>query len=263
MRQLWSLKWDNHLKAVYWRLVHNGLPTAARMHQDVVCGVCQQPAAAGGPRIGRQHHFWECPVAQAVVAAVRQQLTPAWCSEPVSAHHVMCMHPPAGSACKALHAGVWRVVCLAAVCAMEEGRRAAYRAVVEEREAAQEQQQAQQQQQRARQVEEGQQRITDLLQPAALLPHQQQHQQRVQQRREERQREAEQQRQQQQAARLEETRQAAVATFFALLQDFVAVQAAPREWLLSVPGDHPFLRTSQDRSSVQGVAAVPPANEGQ
>lgn len=50
----------------------------------------------------------------------------------------MCMHPPAGRPGTALHDGVWLVVCLAAVCAMEVGRCAACRAVVEELEAAEE-----------------------------------------------------------------------------------------------------------------------------
>jgi hypothetical protein len=265
MRQLWSLQWDNHFKEVYWRLVHNGLPTAARMHQARPCGVCQQQPvlAAAEPLIGRLHHFWECPVAQAVVAAVQRQLPPAWCSEPLTAHHVLCMHPPAGGAGTTLHAGVWRVVCLAAVCAMDVGRRAACRAAAEEAEQQRRQQQQQARQQQRQRADGRQRRITALLQPAALLPHQQRHQQRVQERRRQRQQEEEQQRQRQQAAALEDAQRAAEARFFELLQDFVAVRAAPGAWLLptgqhSVPSGHPFLRPARDRSGLRCVAVPPP-----
>jgi hypothetical protein len=75
----------------------------------------------------------------------------------------------------------------------------------------------------------------------------------VQERREQQQQEAERQRQQQQAAQLE-----AAATFFALLQDFVAVQAAPSEWLLSVPAGHPFLRPAPAGGGMRCVAVPLP-----
>jgi hypothetical protein len=47
-RQLWKLRWDNHYKEVYWRLVVNGLATTERMHmQD--CGCVCGPVVGGPP----------------------------------------------------------------------------------------------------------------------------------------------------------------------------------------------------------------------
>jgi hypothetical protein len=80
----------------------------------------------------------------------------------------------------------------------------------------------------------------------------------VQERREQQQQEAERQRQQQQAAQLAAVQQEAAATFFALLQDFVAVQAAPSEWLLSVPAGHPFLRPAPAGGGMRCVAVPLP-----
>jgi hypothetical protein len=91
---------------------------AARMHLARPCVVCQQRPAAAEPHIARLHQFWECAVAQAVVVGVKRQLPPAWCSQPLTAQHILCMHPPAGGPTTTLHAGVWHVVCPAAcVCA--------------------------------------------------------------------------------------------------------------------------------------------------
>jgi hypothetical protein len=61
----------------------------------------------------------------------------------------------------------------------------------------------------------------------------------------------------------EDVRRAAEARFFELLQDFVAVRAAPGTWLLptgqlSVSSGHPFLRPARDRSGLRCVAVPPP-----
>jgi hypothetical protein len=270
MRRLWSLKWDNHFKEVYWRLVLNGLPTAARMHNTRACGVCQQlpPQAAADTYIGRRHHFWECPVAQSVVAAIQQQLPASWCAEPLAAHHVVFMHRPRGaSRATTLHCGVWRVVCLAAVCAMNVGRGAACEQAAEDRRAAAEQADAQQEQRQQRGLE-AQRRITAMLPPAALLPHQLQHQQMVRQHQDQQQQQQAQQlaqqaqqlaQQQQQAAaaHLTEVQQQAVAQFWELLQDFVVVRAAPRAWLAAVAPDHPFLRVSPGLGGLSCLVVAP------
>jgi hypothetical protein len=115
LRRLWKLRWDNQRKEVYWRLVLDGLPNATRFaHADETCG-----CGAAGP--GRLHHYWQCPVAQAVVQAMQaempqlqQQLLPV---------HVWLARAPAGW----LHRGVWRVVALSAVLAMEKGRQLLYK----------------------------------------------------------------------------------------------------------------------------------------
>jgi hypothetical protein len=111
LRHMWLLPWDNNRKELLWRLVVDGVPSAARMHMTgdtCACGVVAP---------GRRHHFWECPVAVAVVAAIRQQLP----GQPVvCCHHIWLAVPPA---CPVrCHRGVWSVVALAALLAMDKGR---------------------------------------------------------------------------------------------------------------------------------------------
>jgi hypothetical protein len=115
LRQLWKLRWDNRRKEVFWRLTVNGLPNAARMPGSAI-----QNCGCGADRPGRLHHYWQCPVAQAVVHALRcempqlqQQLLPV---------HVWMARTPAGW----VHKGVWRVVALSAVLAMDKGRKLLY-----------------------------------------------------------------------------------------------------------------------------------------
>jgi pyruvate/2-oxoglutarate dehydrogenase complex dihydrolipoamide acyltransferase (E2) component len=254
-RQLWRLRWDNQFKEVFWRLVYDGLPTAKRMHMShdtCVCGPVGQPP-------GRRHHFWDCPVAQAVVAVMQQQLC-VWQPSvaPLRPHHVLCMQCPV----QGLHLGVWRVVCLAAVNAMDGGRAAANKLGVEAAEAAAAAAAAAAARQQAA-VPQGQRLITALLQPAALTPAQQQHNQQVRQRRELREQQQQQQRQQAAAAQLAAARQQAVGRFWELLEDFVVLQAAPKAWLEGrehvVPPSHPFLRVVNGVMHVHCVAAAPAA----
>lgn len=110
LRQLWRLPWANSYKETYWRLALNGLPLAARMPGN------DRPCSCGssGPLPGRRHHFWECPVAAAVVSTLAEQLS----GHPLSPANLWLAQPPAG-----VHEGVWQVVCLASIAAMETGRR--------------------------------------------------------------------------------------------------------------------------------------------
>lgn len=110
LRQLWRLPWANSHKETYWRLALNGLPLAARMTGS------DRPCSCGssGPLPGRRHHFWECPVAAAVVSTLAEQLS----GHPLSPANLWLAQPPAG-----VHEGVWQVVCLASIAAMETGRR--------------------------------------------------------------------------------------------------------------------------------------------
>ena len=117
LRRLWRLPWENGRKETFWRLVYDALPTAARLHQDAPCqcGAAQQ-------RPGRRHHFWECPVARSVVsqlqAARAVAAAPAPPPAPLALPHLWLARPPPG-----MHAGVWGIVCLAAVEAMAHGMR--------------------------------------------------------------------------------------------------------------------------------------------
>ena len=104
---VWRLRWDNHYKEVYWRMTLDALPTAARMRGPHACPC----AAAHAEPTGLAHHFWCCPVAQAVCAALHGAL-----GAPPTREAVWLMAPPPG-----VHASVWRVVCVAALVAMQWG----------------------------------------------------------------------------------------------------------------------------------------------
>jgi hypothetical protein len=115
----WKLRVPNFYKEAAWRLTLDAFPTAARMHSGVCCVAC------GVPSPGFAHHFWSCPVADAVRAEVEAQLrikgwlladTRLRCDAlwlGVKPHH-------------ALHRMVWDMVCLAAIHAMSVGRKAAW-----------------------------------------------------------------------------------------------------------------------------------------
>lgn len=123
LRRLWRLRWANHYKEVYWRLVLDGHPTCERMHIQP-----QQPAADGGggpdpgqhivvdgrclcgaDMPGRLHHFWQCPAARAVVAELERCIgRPSVCRS-----HLWLIDPPAG-----VPSCIWPIVCLSALKAM-------------------------------------------------------------------------------------------------------------------------------------------------
>ncbi|KAF8054788.1 hypothetical protein HT031_006931 [Scenedesmus sp. PABB004] len=235
LRKLWRLRWDNAVKEVYWRLALNGLATAERMSQPEAVCLC------GAACPGRAHHYWECPIAQAVVRAMLDSLPAEWCARPADGaprlhrEHVWLMFAPPPAARRAgarrLHSGVWRVVCLAALAAMDTGRRAANLAALQAKREADARAAA-----RARRAERaaaaGQRLISSML-PAAPPPEAQQRRQAAA---------AESER----ARRLQQAQQAAVASFWAWLADFVACRAAPRQWSAQVPAQHPFLCTVPD-----------------
>ena len=113
LRRLWRLPWDNQRKEFFWRFTVDGLPTAARMHMlGEPCAVCQSMAP------GRRHHYWECPVAMAVVTELRRGLA-GFGGEPLRCDHVWLARRP----CDQLHQGLWLVVCQAALLGMDKGRR--------------------------------------------------------------------------------------------------------------------------------------------
>ena len=220
LKPLWKLRWDNKFKEVYWRLIIDASPTSLRLHapeQTCVCGqVCP----------GRYHHFHGCPVAAEIAGVIAAHLPHRWCTRspgaaPVGLHNIWFMRPPSGAS--KIHAGVWRVVCLAAICAMDVGRCAVSKKYIQQRE-----QRAAAPQQPA--VPPGQLLITDMLQPAPPTAAQLQHRQQLEQR----QLQVAQERQRLEAQLLEDTKSLAKARFWELLVDFVQMRAAPADWLLQV-----------------------------
>jgi len=100
---VWSkTRWSNWHKETYWRLVFDALPTPQRLHVNESC-----PCGVSLP--GRTHQYWDCPAAQAVVAAMQSAIP----HHTITRQHLWLMVSPGG-----VFAGVWYVVCLAAIHAM-------------------------------------------------------------------------------------------------------------------------------------------------
>lgn len=243
-RIVWRrIKWDNAFKEVFWRLVLDALPTAQRLHHSSSVCLCNVVTP------GRHHHFWQCPIAQAVVQTILSQLPASWCSRaqpnvcPIQQKHVWLMQPPPGP--KALHSRLWMVVCLSALNAMDCGRRAANDLMRQWH-----------LQHAASQLPSGaaavsdQPCITSFFAPAAMTPAQQQHRQLVLQRQDQQRQQLRQQqvqqRQQAMATLLSEAKLKAVARFWQLLADFVILNPVPGSSFHDLPSDHPFICRSDD-----------------
>ena len=125
---LWAVPLDNRHKDAFWRLTVQGIPGAGGhdicLMGPCPCGWCVDALACntsertrllGAPSM-QAHTFWSCPVAQAVIRAISQALPPG-----VQLHrmHIWLVIPP----CAAVLMPVWQVVCMAAIAAMERGRR--------------------------------------------------------------------------------------------------------------------------------------------
>jgi hypothetical protein len=102
---------------VFWRLAVNGVRAAGACQRyfsaPCPCGVVGPDAHGDCERL-RQHAFWECAIAQAVRTQVQRGLGGALLQQ----WHLWLVDPPP-SVCPM----VWRVVVLAAIWAMEQGRK--------------------------------------------------------------------------------------------------------------------------------------------
>lgn len=115
-KRLWKTRLPGPVKETWWRLVHNGLPLPARMPASD--GGCR-PCPCGHLTGDRAHHFWECPAAQGVRAAVQDGAAAAGRPIPrLSRAHIWLAVCPVG-----IHAGVWDIVALVAIAAMDKARR--------------------------------------------------------------------------------------------------------------------------------------------
>lgn len=186
---------------------------------------------------GQQHHFWDCSIAQSVVQCIVSELPAAWCTRtpgvcPVLQRHVWLMQPPAGP--KQLHKTAWMVVCLAAINAMDCGRKRAN--------ALRREWHIQQAQSASRiasaPLPQNQSRITQFFQPVPLTPTQLQHRQVRQQQLQQQQA---QQHQDDMRRLLLQAKQQAVAKFWQLLSDFVILNPCPVHGFDAMPHDHPFI----------------------
>ena len=112
LRRLWRIPVLGKTKETYWRLVYDGIPTAARMHLG------HQQCPCGATPADRAHHFWTCPVAGAVRSTILRAAVAA--GRPIGSlrrGNLWLALPPPG-----INQGVWDVVTLSAVAAMERGR---------------------------------------------------------------------------------------------------------------------------------------------
>ena len=130
MRGAWCLPWENTHKEVWWRMTVMGVPHVGGhglpAPHACPCGGLPEGSA---PAATMRHVFWECPVASAVVEAVH--VACASCPSqvggsaaapcpPLECRAVWLMQAPGWSR---VHRGVWQLVCLAALEAMDLGRR--------------------------------------------------------------------------------------------------------------------------------------------
>jgi hypothetical protein len=126
----WKLRVPNEHKEAAWRLTLDGFPTARRMHTGRHCEAC------GAAEPGVEHHCWGCPVAGAVRQAIEGQLRThrvgqgaPWLAADRALRCAevwlgVLPHPQ-------LHRMVWDMVCLAAIGAMEFGRKVAWAVATE------------------------------------------------------------------------------------------------------------------------------------
>ena len=119
--KVWRLDWDNVHKECFWRLPLDAIPIygaarfrRSRLEEDAA------PCKCGLPTVGRRHCFWDCPVALAVRRALEAaaQLSPLAQHLPIRRWHVWLAEPP-----PSVPEGLWHVVALAALQAMDHGRR--------------------------------------------------------------------------------------------------------------------------------------------
>jgi hypothetical protein len=125
MAKAWGLPWENLNKEVWWRMAAHGVRGAGG-HGIAASHACPCGGLAAGScaDAAREHCFWSCPVAEAVVASLQQAREAAAGGAqqlPVQRADVWLAQPP--SAGSSVHEQVWLVVCLAAVSAMDYGRR--------------------------------------------------------------------------------------------------------------------------------------------
>ncbi|PNH09547.1 LINE-1 reverse transcriptase [Tetrabaena socialis] len=116
LQRLWGMQWEREHKETMWRLAIDAVPLPGNSHlrgmQPEQCGCGGYGGAGAQPCSPRAHHFWECPVAKAVVAQIAAHVP-----GPVSRAHVWLAEAPPG-----MQQGVWDAVALAALSAMERAR---------------------------------------------------------------------------------------------------------------------------------------------
>ena len=116
LKEIWRTPCGNSIKETFWRLIVDGLPTAARRRAT------GELCACGSVMPDRAHHFWVCPVACGIIENMQRQLDAFFLATggngvQLTAQHIWLCQVPRG-----VHPWLWRTVCMAAVAAMDFGR---------------------------------------------------------------------------------------------------------------------------------------------
>ena len=116
-----ELRWDNDQKEAFWRLALNGYPGfpmhRTQLERGQPAATC--PCGAHMNEGDRRHLFWECTMAVALREAIDASLD---FDGLVDRKNLWLNIPPL-----TVHTFVWDVVCLAAISALDVGRRMMYR----------------------------------------------------------------------------------------------------------------------------------------
>jgi hypothetical protein len=224
-RHMWRVRWDNHYKETWWRLAVNGVAMfgAARYTHGTPL-----PCLCCAGRVSRLHHFWECPIATRVVSEL--QLCLPIDAAPLTRAHVWLLREPPG-----VRPCVWQVVALAALSAMNSGRRSLTRLTManagERQHAKAVERQHRAWQQQVHDSAPGTPAAAPL--PALPAPSPIRH------------------------IHLVEASLNAVEEFWAALESFTSLyeQCQPPLAWADLPTDHPFVRTTHDIAAAPGAAA--------
>ncbi|KAL4514492.1 hypothetical protein Ndes2526A_g03960 [Nannochloris sp. 'desiccata'] len=119
-KRAWYIRWDRKHTEILWLLAHDALPTAARLHTTDTCSCCPTITTPG-----LLHHFWSCSVSEAIRNEFWQQLSSleGFSQSTLRRHHLWLLECPLPS----FYQPLWPVVALAALNAMDSGRRSLFR----------------------------------------------------------------------------------------------------------------------------------------
>ena len=124
--KLWDLRWENRQKEIFWRLAVDGVAGASgRTPFSCPCCLGSQSAFVGDARL---HAFWSCPIAEGVRETMAEVLAPLGGPHLLTRANLwLCVPPLTSAPSSSIHPEVWMVVCLAALSAMDHGRRQLWR----------------------------------------------------------------------------------------------------------------------------------------
>ena len=119
LTKVWKLTWLNVHKEPLYRLSINAIAGRHLLH---TCP-CRGHNPANFPPseralAWRDHHFWMCPIPQAIISALSAALPPSL-NITLECQHLWLLSPPHPS----IHDGVWSVIATAAIAAMDSARR--------------------------------------------------------------------------------------------------------------------------------------------